>query len=203
MAAYLEKVKTTFNDFEFYYVERIPRENNAMVDALARLATSKEAKELSIVPIEILHEPNIILSEEVELVQDKSTWMTPIIDYLLNGTLPEDKNEARRLMYQLPRYTMLDNKLYRRGFLMPLLKCVAEPETTSILKEIHEGFCEGHTWGNSLAQKITRQGYFRPTLKTDAQEYVKKCDKCQRFADIPRAPPVKLTTMTSPWSFAV
>ena len=33
--------------------------------------------------------------------------------------------------------------------------------------------------------------------------YVKKCDKCQRFADIPRAPPVELTIMTSPWPFAV
>ena len=41
------------------------------------------------------------------------------------------------------------------------------------------------------------------TLNTDAQEYVKKCDKCQRFADTPRAPLVELTTMTSPWTFAV
>ena len=34
-------------------------------------------------------------------------------------------------------------------------------------------------------------------------DYVKKCDKCERFAEIPRAPPVKLTTMTSPLAFAV
>ena len=32
---------------------------------------------------------------------------------------------------------------------------------------------------------------------------MKKCNKCQRFTDIPRAPPVELTTMTSPWPFAV
>lgn len=100
--------------------------------------------------------------------------MTPTIDYLLNRTLPEDRNEAQRLLYQLPRHTMLDNKLYRRGFSMPLLKCVVEPEITSILKEIHEGFCGGHTGGHSLAQKIIKQGYFWPTLKTYAKEYVKK-----------------------------
>ena len=98
---------------------------------------------------------------------------------------------------------MLDNKIYKRGFSMPLLKCVAEPDASNILKEIHEGLCGGHTRGNSLAQKVITQGYFWLTLKTDALDYVKKCDKCQRFADVPRAPPVELTTMTSPWPFAV
>ena len=86
---------------------------------------------------------------------------------------------------------------------MPLLKCVEEPEASSILRETHEGFCEGHTRGNSLAQKVIRQGYYWLTLKSDSLDYVKKCDKCQRFADVPRAPPVELTTMTSPWPFAV
>ena len=59
MAAYLKKVKATFEDFEFYTVEQIPSEDNALEDALARLATSKEAEELSIVPVKILHEPSI------------------------------------------------------------------------------------------------------------------------------------------------
>ena len=160
MAAYLEKVKAAFEDFECYSVELIIREDNALADALAWLATSKEAEEFSIMPVEILHEHSITLSREVELVEEKSTWMTPIIDYLLNGTLPEDRDEAQRLINQLPRYTMLDNKLYRRGFSMPLLKCVAEPETTCILKEVHEVFFVGHTGGHNLAQKIIRQGYF-------------------------------------------
>ena len=40
-------------------------------------------------------------------------------------------------------------------------------------------------------------------MKHDTIEYVKKCDMCQRFASVPRAPPVELTTMSSPWPFAV
>ena len=60
MAAYLERVKTALEDFEFYSVETIPREDNALADALARLATSKEAEELSIVPVETLHESSIV-----------------------------------------------------------------------------------------------------------------------------------------------
>ncbi|KAL0358275.1 UNVERIFIED_CONTAM: hypothetical protein Sangu_0676900, partial [Sesamum angustifolium] len=32
----------------------------------------------------------------------------------------------------------------------------------------------------SLAQKVTRQGYFWPTLVKDAMEFTKKCQSCQR-----------------------
>ena len=65
MAAYLEQVKTALEDFEFYSVEAIPREENALADALARLATSKEAEELSIVPVETLHEPSIVITQNL------------------------------------------------------------------------------------------------------------------------------------------
>ncbi|KAK4404321.1 hypothetical protein Sango_0800700 [Sesamum angolense] len=37
----------------------------------------------------------------------------------------------------------------------------------------------------SLAQKVTRQGNFWPTLVKDAMEFTKKCQSCQRFG-IPR-----------------
>ena len=77
MAAYLEKVKAAFEDFEFYSVKQIPREDNALANTLARLDTSKEAEELSIVPVEVLHEPSIVQSREIELIEEKPTWMTP------------------------------------------------------------------------------------------------------------------------------
>ena len=137
------------------------------------------------------------------MIETEPTWMTPIVNYLENGFLPKDRNQARKLMYQLPRYTILDGRLYRRGYSMPLLRCVTPPEAKKIIEEIHEGFCGDHTGGHSLSKKIIRQGYFWPTIKTDSFEYVKKCDKCQRFATIPRAPPSKLTMLTSPWPFAV
>ena len=56
----MERVKVAFEDFEFYSVKQIPREDNALADALARLATSKEAEELSIIPVEVLQEPSIV-----------------------------------------------------------------------------------------------------------------------------------------------
>ena len=39
-------------------------------------------------------------------------------------------------------------------------------------------------------------------MQRDAKEHVKKCDKCQRHADMHIAPPHELTTLTSPWPFS-
>ena len=52
-------------------------------------------------------------------------------------------------------------------------------------------------------KNVIRQGYFWPTVKADSFEYINFCDKCQWFASIPRAPPTKLTMMSSPWPFAI
>ena len=68
---------------------------------------------------------------------------------------------------------------------------------------MHEGFCGDHAGGQSLSKKILRQGFFWPTMNEDSMEYVKRCDKCQRFSKVPRAPPNLLKQMQSPWPFAV
>ena len=39
-------------------------------------------------------------------------------------------------------------------------------------------------------------------MKKDAISYVKKCDKCQKFARTKHYPPEKLTSIISPWLFA-
>ena len=83
-----------------------------MANALARLATSREADELNIITVKVLIQPSIYEPEEVELLDERVTWMTQILEYLRDGILPIERNEARRLMYQLPRYLVDDNKLY-------------------------------------------------------------------------------------------
>ncbi|GAU46380.1 hypothetical protein TSUD_280790 [Trifolium subterraneum] len=50
--------------------------------------------------------------------------------------------------------------------------------------------------------KALRVGYYWPTIQQDAKEHVKKCDKCQRHADMHLAPPHELKSLSSPWPFA-
>ena len=133
----------------------------------------------------------------------RDSWMTPVIQYLKDGALPEDKKKVKLLRLTVARYTLYDNQFYKRGFLTPLLKCVDLEQGNRILQEIYEGICGNHAWGQSLAYKALRQLYFWPTIKTDAMNFARKCDKCQRFSSITKSHPEKLTSITSPWPFAI
>ncbi|XP_074368139.1 uncharacterized protein LOC141708414 [Apium graveolens] len=114
------------------------------------------------------------------------------------GTLPEDKFKARRLCYQAARYAMYDEVLYKRGFNQPLLRCVDKEEENYILSEVHEGICGNHSGDSSLAMKVLHQGYYWPTMKEDATNFVRACDRCQRFANYSSIPAKHLTPMVSP-----
>ena len=57
--------------------------------------------------------------------------------------------------------------------------------------------------GQALAKKVLQYGYYWPTVNRDASDYARKCDKCQKHAQIPRAPPTEITQMVSPWPFVV
>ena len=101
---------------------------------------------------------------EVEMIDTRPTWMTPIMEYLTMGKLPEERKDERKILYQAPRYVIVDGTLYRRGHSLPLLRCVLPEEAKTILQEGHEGFCGDHSRGQNLALKLLRKGYFQPTL---------------------------------------
>ncbi|XP_022889049.1 uncharacterized protein LOC111404482 [Olea europaea var. sylvestris] len=96
--------------------------------------------------------------------------------------LPTDKLEAYKLRRRSAHFLFIDNVLYKRSFSSPLLRCVGGEEANYTLREVHEGVYGNHSGGLSLVQKILRQGYYWPILKRDTLEFVRKCDKCQRFS---------------------
>lgn len=72
-----------------------------------------------------------------------------------------------------------------------------------LLREAHYGIYGDHYWGQKLAKKILRQGFYWLTLNQCALDYARKYDKYQFFAKVSRAPTNELTPMTSPWSFDI
>ncbi|KAL5547069.1 hypothetical protein UlMin_006756 [Ulmus minor] len=202
MASYLEKAKELLGQFDTVTITQIPRNENTNADALARLATGLEDSLLKTVPLEILDEPSIDKHQQVDAISDKPTWMDPIIAYLRDGTLPQDKFEARRLRYRSARYFLDKDKLRKRSFSSPSLTCLNEDQAKYVLQEVHEGVCGNHSSGRALAHKVLRQGCYWPTIQADSLAFVQKCDKCQRFSTIPHQPPEKLTPVSSPWPFA-
>ena len=112
--------------------------------------------------------------------------MTPIILYLKDGRLPKDKDEARRSRIKAAKYVLIDEVLYKRGFSQPYLRCLAPDESNYMLREVHEGACGNHSGARALVHKVVRAGYYWPTIQVDAKAYVKVCDQCQRFSNVPR-----------------
>ena len=112
--------------------------------------------------------------------------MNPIISYLKDGSLLEGKDEAKRLRVWLARYVILNDVLYKRGFSQPYLRCLSLDEANYVLREVHKGACGNHSGARSLIHKVVRAGYYWPTIQADAKAYVKVCDQCQQFSNIPR-----------------
>ena len=115
---------------------------------MAKLASTSDAELLDIVSVEFLVKPSIRRQPDgVELIQEPS-WMDPIAAYLKNGEVSKDKTKACILRLKAAHYVLYDEKLYRKGYSMLLLKCVPPSEAEYIMREIHEGICGNHTRGN-------------------------------------------------------
>ena len=122
----------------------------------------------------------------VQEVNSKSNWTTPLISYLKTGVLPNGNDAARKLKVQASRFVLIKNVLYKRGFSRPYLRFLCHVETDYVMREVHEGICGNHSGARSLVHKLIRAGYYWPIMLKDAQDYVKACDKCQRFSNLIR-----------------
>ena len=129
--------------------------------------------------------------------------MDSISLFLEKDVLPEENSEANKVRRKAPRFWLFeDRKWYKRSFSGPYLLCVHPEVSESLLGELHEGVCGSYTGGRFLSHKALTQGYWWLNMQKEAQEYVKKCDQCQRFAPNIHQPGGVLNPLSNPWSFA-
>jgi ribonuclease HI len=197
MQRYLHQARHRISQFREVRLSRIPREQNTEADQLVKSASSSTADD----KIKIVQQSSL-QTTEMNPVHTETSWMTPIISYLQRGTLPDNRHEARRLKVRASRFLMLQGTLYKRSFSLPYLRCLAPDEASYVMREIHEGICGDHSGARALQRKIVRAGYYWPSMKADAFQFVQHCDKCQRFANLLHSPPAVLVPMVAPWPFA-
>ncbi|XP_048605619.1 uncharacterized protein LOC125583099 [Brassica napus] len=188
--------------FKSCKLSQIPREQNSQTDALANLGSAHETNSQISTPLLVLQWPATLEeppSEEVSAIEEGETWMTPLIRYLEAVILSEDRSKARKIKKQAARYCISQEKLFRRSFSGPYLRCVTPREAARILVELHEGDCGSHSSGRSLVLRARRAGYYWPTMAADRQ--AKHCDQCQWHAPLSKLPPENLKSVSSPWPF--
>ena len=118
---YLTEVKDSLLDLSKFKIKHIPREENSRVDLLSYIASTKKASIYHSVAEKFV--PILSFTLQVE-----SDWRTPLIDYVNKGVVPEDEKEVKQLLKKATRYTVFEGHLFKRGVLVPLLKCIGPSE---------------------------------------------------------------------------
>lgn len=132
---------------------QISKGSNNHADSLATMASLVANPLPRIVSVELLPYSSVIPSDKdiVLSIHLPVSWIDPIIAYLWNGTLPEDRKEAKRTRCRSPRYWVSEEgKSYKSSYSSPYLLCM-HPKVEVILEELYEGICRSHTRGRSLA----------------------------------------------------
>ena len=80
--------------------------------------------------------------------------MDPIVSFLKDDTLLEEKSEAEKIQRKAPRFWLSeDHKLYKRFYSGPYLLCIHPKVLELLLEELHEGICGSHTGERSLSHR--------------------------------------------------
>lgn len=173
---------------------------------MANLASVIKPGEARTIMVDYLSGPSVEplnIEHEAMCVEMGPSWMDAIIVFLKEGKLSDDHKEAHRIRPKSARFNLTaEGHLYRRSFTRPLLRCVHPSQVEDFLHEIHEEVYGSHTGGMSLAHRAITQGYWWPYMQKDAEAYVRKCEKCWRFAPLIHQPAVDLNPVSSPWPFA-
>jgi ribonuclease HI len=144
--------------------------------ALSVLGTS-QPMEIDYVLVEVME-----VDQPVFTAREVPSWAQPIMDFLVDGRLPADEAEARRVMRRSKAYIIINKEIYKRSATGVLQRCVESAEGQEMLWEIHQGECGHHASSRALVSKAFRHGFYWPMALQEAEDLVRKCNGCQMYA---------------------
>ena len=149
-----------------------------------------------IIPPEAEHNSDIIGGSDTEMTPSAHVIMAviaprtkPFLAYLNRRELPDDQNEARRIVRRSKAYKVHEEELYKKCTSGVLQRCISEEEGRQLLAEIHAGLGGHHAVARALVSVAFRTGFFWPTARADAQALVQRCVGCHLFANQSHMPP--------------
>ncbi|XP_065628160.1 uncharacterized protein LOC112010814 [Quercus suber] len=156
MQEYLSQVKRLQSEFSPFSLSHIPKSGNSHADSLATLATSSTVGLPRIILVKHLKKASEVARGAIPIhqVEMGPSWMDPIMRFLKDDVLPEEKSEAEKIRRSASRFWLSDDhKLYRCFYSGPYLLCVHLEVTELLLEELHEGICGSHTGARSLSHR--------------------------------------------------
>ncbi|XP_074298032.1 uncharacterized protein LOC141628837 [Silene latifolia] len=221
MIAYLEVAKELKVHFASFHIRQIPRDRNVEADAVATLGAAFTPGAVGTIPFIYVMKPAIHQNEHQNASKATTTqwtyeagilctatsqeeiddWRKPYISWLRDEILPPDQKYTRSFKMKSSRFVLIDGILFRKSLARPYLRCLSIQEAHAVMCDIHSGDCGNYVGGRILSNKTLRQGYFWPTMRKDAIDYVKKCEEYQRHAPVSHQPAEHMHQIISPWPF--
>ncbi|GJT78211.1 reverse transcriptase domain-containing protein [Tanacetum coccineum] len=155
---YLQKTKEALKDFDSYTIEHIRRNQNKK---------ARHIKQADFDDLRTSYQGSASRSP-TEAVNRRE----------------RDPTESRKIRVKAPQYKLIRGNLYRRSFYTPWLCCVASPQTDDIVKEVHEASYGFNREPRSMVVRITKQGYYWPSMHRDAAKVLQDCEKCKEQSAI-------------------
>ncbi|GJS23743.1 putative nucleotidyltransferase, ribonuclease H [Tanacetum coccineum] len=170
---YLQRTKETIRRFKSYKIEHIRRNQNKKAGALSKLALMTFEHLTKEVVVEVLARRSI---EEKEVLQvetkEEESCMTPIHEYLLSGLLPKDPKESRKIRIKAPQYKLI------------------------------KGSCGFNIESRSMVVRITKQGYYWPSMHKDVSRIIQDCEKCKEQSVVKKRAKIEAIVAGNAWPFS-
>ncbi|GJS53588.1 reverse transcriptase domain-containing protein [Tanacetum coccineum] len=118
--------------------------------------------------------------------KDDEPWYADFVNYIVRKVVPPNWTfkKRKRFFSQVKTYFWEEPYAFKLCADNIMRRCVAGSETLKILAHCHSGPTGGHHSANITAKKVYESGFYWPNVFKDANEYVRRCDACQRSGNI-------------------
>ncbi|GKE11484.1 reverse transcriptase domain-containing protein [Tanacetum coccineum] len=112
-------------------------------------------------------------------------WYADFVNYIVGKVVPPNWTFKKRKRF----FSQVKTYFWEEPYAFKLcadniIRCVAGSETLEILAHCHSGPTGGHHSANITAKKVYESVFHWPSVFKDANEYVRRCDACQRSGNI-------------------
>ena len=109
--------------------------------------------------------------KDISESQHRSPELSPMIEYLENGNLPEDEKQCKKLVLEHPLYELIDGVLYNENPAAPGSWRIVVPDVlrAGMLQEAHGGRFAGHF--SEKVYEALRKRYWWKGMRADVRRH--------------------------------
>ena len=129
-------------------------------------------------------EINDYFPEEIlmEIHSDNEPWFADFANFLVGKVLRKNMTyqQKKKFISDLKNFFWEEPHLFKICPDGIIRRCVAGPETISILDACHHGPTGGHYGPSITARKVLESGFYWPTIFKEAHTLVHLCEACKK-----------------------